>query len=83
MSCTGTLSTTAPSSNFQLIFNDALKAYEKRTRNDLITHPLAAQLQECNSPSDILTVLQTRGYQKKKKRPGVVFFQTGILDWTN
>ena len=33
----------ASSSNFQLIINNALKAYEKRTKNDLLAHPLAAQ----------------------------------------
>ena len=50
--------TSASSSNFQLIFDNALKAYGKRTKNDLLTHPLAAQLQNCNSPSNILDVLQ-------------------------
>jgi hypothetical protein len=50
--------TSASSSNFQLIFDDALKAYEKRTKKDLLTHPLAAQLQRCSSPSSILDVLQ-------------------------
>jgi hypothetical protein len=50
--------TSASSSNFQLIFDHALKAYEKRTKNDLLTHPLAAQLQHCNSPSSILDVLR-------------------------
>jgi len=49
--------TATPSSNFQLIFNNALKAYEKRTKNDLLAHPLAAELQKCNSPSEILAVL--------------------------
>ena len=50
--------TTAPSSSsFQLIFNNALKAYEKRTKNDLSAHPLAVELQDCNSPSKILAVL--------------------------
>ncbi|KAF8497815.1 hypothetical protein F5888DRAFT_1889438 [Russula emetica] len=52
------ISTSASSSNFQLIFDDALKAYEKRTKTDLLTHPLAAQLQHCNSPSGILDILQ-------------------------
>jgi len=48
-----------PSSpNFQLILSSALKAYEKQTKNDLITHPLAAQLQACQSPSSILVILQ-------------------------
>ena len=54
-----TTSTTAASSaaNFQLIFNNALKAYERRTKNDLLAHPLAVELQNCNSPSAILAVL--------------------------
>ena len=46
------------SQNFQLIFNIALKAYEKRTKNDLVAHPLAVRLQACNSPSAVLTLLQ-------------------------
>ena len=50
--------TPASSSNFQIIFDDALKVYEKRTEKDLLTHPLAAQLQHCNTPSSILDVLQ-------------------------
>ena len=47
-------------SNFQLIFNIALKAYEKNTKSDLLTHPLASQLQECDSPAAILSVLQSQ-----------------------
>jgi len=52
--------TTSPSSgsNFQQIINNALKVYEKRTKNDLLAHPLAAQLQACHSPEAILSVLQ-------------------------
>ena len=46
------------SSNFQLIINNALKAYEKRTKNDLLAHPLASRLQACDSPNAILAVLQ-------------------------
>src|ERR1700730_3235016 len=53
-----TRSATTSSSNFQLIINSALKTYEKRTKNDLLAHPLAAQLQACDSPTRILTVLQ-------------------------
>jgi hypothetical protein len=50
--------TTTSSSNFQPIFNNALKEYQRRTKNDLLTHPLAAQLQACDSPSSILVLLQ-------------------------
>ncbi|KAI9461310.1 hypothetical protein BJY52DRAFT_221027 [Lactarius psammicola] len=45
-------------SDFQSIFNAALKAYEEKTQKDLLTHPLATRLQACNSPSEILTALQ-------------------------
>ena len=46
------------SSNFRQIFDNALKAYQRRTKKDLQVHPLAAQLQTCDSPSSILAVLQ-------------------------
>jgi hypothetical protein len=35
-----------------------LDAYKKRTKNDLLAHPLASKLQPCNTPSAILAVLQ-------------------------
>ncbi|KAH9060228.1 hypothetical protein EDB87DRAFT_1683746 [Lactarius vividus] len=47
-----------PSSRFQAIFQAALKSYQKQTKNDLIAHPLASQLQSCDSISAILSVLQ-------------------------
>ena len=48
-----------PSShNFQLIFNNALKVYKKRIKNDLLSDPLASQLQACQSPDSVLSVLQ-------------------------
>ena len=50
--------TSASSSNFELIFDNALKAYKQRTKKDLLTHPLADQLETCKSASSILTVLQ-------------------------
>jgi hypothetical protein len=46
------------SSNFQSIFDAALEAYEKKTESNLLTHPLAAQIQSCDSPTAILSVLQ-------------------------
>jgi hypothetical protein len=45
-------------SNFQLILNNALDKYQKRTKKDLIKHPLVTELQSCKSPSAILAVLQ-------------------------
>ena len=52
--------TASLSSHFQQVFNSALKLYEKRTKNDLRAHPLAAQLQACDSSDAILAVLQTQ-----------------------
>ena len=46
------------SSNFQVIFENALKTYKKCTKTDLLKHPLADRLQACDSSSSILTVLQ-------------------------
>jgi hypothetical protein len=60
MSQASSASASASSSNFQSIFYAALKAYEKKTKDDLLAHPLAAQLQACKSPGDILAVLQEK-----------------------
>ena len=56
--------TATPSSNFQLIFNNALNAYETRTKKNLLAHPLAAELQHCDSSTAILAVLhqQVQGH---------------------
>ena len=40
-----------------------MKEYEKKTKKDLLTHPLMAQLQTCNSPTDILAVLRAQVQQ--------------------
>ncbi|KAN0139438.1 hypothetical protein V8E53_002939 [Lactarius tabidus] len=53
-----TSATAAASSRFQAIFQDALKSYQKQTKNDLLTHPLASQLQSCESTTAILAILQ-------------------------
>jgi hypothetical protein len=47
-------------SNFQSIFNAALKEYERKTKNDLLAHPLAAQLQNCYSTTAILSILHNQ-----------------------
>ena len=50
--------TASSSSNFQAVFSIALKNYEKRTKKDLLLHPLASQLQACDTATSILAVLQ-------------------------
>ena len=56
------------SSNFQLVLDAALEAYEKKTKCNLLTHPLAAQLQSCDSPTAILSVLQGLIQQFDRRR---------------
>ena len=51
-------SSSKQASNFQLILINALDAYKKRTKKDLLAHPLFTELQSCNSTSAILAVLQ-------------------------
>ena len=46
------------SPKFQVILDNALKVYEKRTKKNLVVHPLASQIQACESPGDIIAVLQ-------------------------
>ena len=52
-----TASSSPKGPNFQLIINNTLDKYKKRTKNDLLAHPLAAQLQSCDSPAAILAIL--------------------------
>ena len=62
--------TASSSNNFQLVFNNALKAYEKRTKKDLLAHPLASQLQACDSPAAILAILQLQVQGLDQSRSG-------------
>jgi hypothetical protein len=48
------------SSNFQSILDAALDNYFKQTGIDLINHPSAEQLQNCQSPDDVLQLLLER-----------------------
>jgi len=51
-------SSSSSSPSFLPIFTAALETYEKTTKKKLFTHHLAAQLQSCDSPAAILSVLQ-------------------------
>ena len=62
--------TSSSSPNFQLIFNNALDAYKKRTKKDILAHPLIVQLQDCNSSSAVLALIhqQVEGLQRDDDR---------------
>jgi hypothetical protein len=61
-------SSSSSSSNFQSVLNAALESYEKKTENKLLAHPLAAQLQSCNSPTAIVSILQDLIQQFDRRR---------------
>ena len=62
--------TTSSSPNFHSIFNNAFESYKKRTKNDLLAHPLAIQLQDCTSSSAVLALIhqQVQGLQRDDDR---------------
>ncbi|KAH9037394.1 hypothetical protein EDB83DRAFT_2318587 [Lactarius deliciosus] len=65
-----TTSAAAASSRFQEIFDTALKSYQNQTKKDLIAHPLASQLQSCDSTDAILAVLQDQVREFDQARSG-------------
>ena len=58
MSSVPSTSRTTTHSNFVSIFNAALESYKRKTKNDLVSHPLLPTLQSCDSPEAILNVLR-------------------------
>jgi hypothetical protein len=63
-------STPSSSSSFNSIIYNALEAYQKRTKKNLLSHPLAEQLQTCNSPGAILHVLQQQVQEINQSESG-------------
>jgi hypothetical protein len=61
-------SSTAPPTNFEEIFRTSLEVYEAKTKKDITSHPLAAQLQSCASPSAILALLQAQAKASDKSQ---------------
>src|SRR5579863_6979829 len=53
-----TPSTSTSRSNLDSVFSAALQSYKKKTRKDITSHPLATELQSCDSPDERLAVLR-------------------------
>jgi hypothetical protein len=51
---------------FRAFFYASMKEYERKAKNDLLAHPLMAQLQACDSPDAILAVLRTQVQQLER-----------------
>jgi hypothetical protein len=62
-------STSAPSStDFETIFKAALDAYQSQTKTDITSHPLAIELQSCESSGAILAVLRAQAQKVERSR---------------
>jgi hypothetical protein len=66
-----------PSSTFLSVFNAAIETYEKTAKDKLLTHPLAIQIQSCDTPADILSVLQDLVQQLDENRSS----NQGLTNW--
>jgi hypothetical protein len=51
-------STSTSHSSFASIFNAALESHQRKTKEDLASHPLLPSLQTCDSPEAVLTVFR-------------------------
>ena len=60
----------SPSSHLRTTFLASLKEYEKKTKEELLTHPLMTKLQSCNSPTDILAALRTQAQVQRQSTSG-------------
>ena len=74
-----TASTSKTSTRFQVIFDAAVKSYQKQTKKDLIAHPLASQLQSCESTDAIIAVLQDLVHKFDQAHSG----DEGLIKWLN
>ena len=66
----GHMAPPSDSSIFELLFRCALEEYEKQTGIDLLKHPLAAQLDLCDSVESVTQVLQERAQAFREFRGG-------------
>ena len=64
------------SSPFQAVFESALQDYEKQTGISLANHPLAGQLQNCQSVESVTTLLQEEAQSFSKFRESDKIFKS-------
>ncbi|KAF8261960.1 hypothetical protein EI94DRAFT_745985 [Lactarius quietus] len=61
------------------ILEVALNEYRKNTGNDLLSHPLASELQRCASVDGILVILQRQADTLERLKGG----DRGLMKWVN
>ena len=68
---------TTSSSEIERIFDAALKSYKKKTKKDLKSHDLFKQLDECDSPEEILAKFQATHFDD----PSQIRSDDGLKRW--
>ena len=58
-------------SDFHLRFSEAIRTYHKRTKNDLLFHPLASLFQSCNDSTVALSLLQRHAQVSRPLAPRI------------
>jgi len=75
-------SSTSPS-NLHAIFNAALRTFKKKTGKDITSHPLATELQSCDSPDAILAVLRRQMPTPDQSQDGDETFEKFLIPTVN
>ena len=76
-------SPSTPRSNLDSIFNAALRTYKKKTGKDITSHPLATELQSCDSPDAILAVLREQIPVPDQSQNGNETFAKSLIPTVN
>ena len=67
------------SSKYQVVFDNALEVYKKKTGKDLASDPLLRRLEACDSPDAVLAVLREQVPGFDKSGGG----KEGFTNWLN
>ena len=70
-------------SNLNSIFNAAITTYKKKTGKDITSHPLATELQSCDSPDAILAVLRRQIPMPDQSQSGDETFAKCLIPTVN
>ena len=68
------MSNQSGSSHLRVLFETALEDYKKQTSIELAKHPLAEQLQDCNSVESVTDILreQAQGFKEFREKDKVL-----------
>ena len=77
LSTSSASNTASTSSNFEVLFSAALEKYTKQTGKDLRNHPLASEINSCDSPDSTLHLFQEQAKAFDEFRRG----DTKLFKW--